>query len=613
MVIRNNLIKIKIHHNKKPGLKVFSVLLILLYGSINGQPRFFKNNFSYNRFDNDIIHLVLTIGEKNITISRAVIEKGTVSNHSNITHRPGYYKFVLLNYNGDLVYSDVFRDPTLIFYDELQESNEQLTGGIIKERTGMVDIKIPNLPNTELQIFSPENSLLLQQSLESIIKKKQVLKKTTTDFEFETILQNGDSEYLIDILVMGDGYTVNDTAKFRQDVQTNVVEHLVKYISPYKEYQSYFNVHLIQLISEESGADHPELNPPVYKNTYLDATYNYFNIARLIGCNNQKVYTTANEAFPEYDKIILLINDEAYGGSGGIITISYTGYFGTKVLSHEFGHSFGDLLDEYLYSTGPGDVDGCNCDDDAIDPKWKIWIDVGTPDIGTFPGCSYGNYYRPTDNYCMMNILKDFYCPVCREGITRTINANANLVKSFSPADSTQDMYLSSKLTFSIEQFFETNESLVTSWYINNEIENNWNGNTFEFSPPAAGIYSIIATVTDTTDFVLNDPRFDMLDGVEWRVNVLDDILPTEFQITQNYPNPFNSGTNIQYYVPDESIITLKVYDQLGQEIAVLVNENKSEGWYELQFDGSNISSSIYFYSISNGKKTITKKMILLR
>ena len=98
MVIRNNLLKIKIHRNKKPGLKVFSVLLILLYGSINGQPRFFKNDFSYNRFNNNIMHLVLTIGEKNIAISRAVIEKGTVSNHSNITHRPGYYKFVLLNF-----------------------------------------------------------------------------------------------------------------------------------------------------------------------------------------------------------------------------------------------------------------------------------------------------------------------------------------------------------------------------------------------------------------------------------------------------------------------------------------------------------------------------------
>ena len=105
-------------------------------------------------------------------------------------------------------------------------------------------------------------------------------------------------------------------------------------------------------------------------------------------------------------------------------------------------------------------------------------------------------------------------------------------------------------------------------------------------------------------------------------VDVTEDITPVkEYSLSQNYPNPFNPSTTIQYSIPSvgtglalsETLVTLKVYDILCREVATLVNENKPVGNYEVKFDGSNLSSGIYFYTLKAGSFTETKKMLLLK
>ena len=82
-------------------------------------------------------------------------------------------------------------------------------------------------------------------------------------------------------------------------------------------------------------------------------------------------------------------------------------------------------------------------------------------------------------------------------------------------------------------------------------------------------------------------------------VSVEDQPIAVEkFHLFQNYPNPFNPVTSIQYAVSSMQFVTLKVYDFLGREIATLVNEEKPAGEYEVEFDGGNLSSGIYFYQI---------------
>lgn len=85
------------------------------------------------------------------------------------------------------------------------------------------------------------------------------------------------------------------------------------------------------------------------------------------------------------------------------------------------------------------------------------------------------------------------------------------------------------------------------------------------------------------------------------------------YKLFDNFPNPFNPSTTIQFSIPEESDVTLRVYDVLGNEMATLVGEYKSAGEYEVEFDASALSSGIYFYKLQSGVFTKTKKMILVR
>ena len=89
--------------------------------------------------------------------------------------------------------------------------------------------------------------------------------------------------------------------------------------------------------------------------------------------------------------------------------------------------------------------------------------------------------------------------------------------------------------------------------------------------------------------------------------------LVTTYSLSQNYPNPFNPTTVIDYTIPKESHVMLKIYDVLGQEVETLVNEDQNVGRYQVQFDGSRLASGVYFYRLVAGNHVITKKMLLLK
>ena len=88
---------------------------------------------------------------------------------------------------------------------------------------------------------------------------------------------------------------------------------------------------------------------------------------------------------------------------------------------------------------------------------------------------------------------------------------------------------------------------------------------------------------------------------------------PISFSLNQNYPNPFNPTTTIQFHISKSSFVNLKVYDFLGNEVVTLVNEEKSIGSYEVEYDATGLSSGIYFYKLQAGSFVETKKMILLK
>jgi photosystem II stability/assembly factor-like uncharacterized protein len=89
--------------------------------------------------------------------------------------------------------------------------------------------------------------------------------------------------------------------------------------------------------------------------------------------------------------------------------------------------------------------------------------------------------------------------------------------------------------------------------------------------------------------------------------------LPKDFLLNQNYPNPFNPSTSMQYTIGSRQFVTLKVFDLLGREVAILVNEEKPAGEYEVEFNGVNLPSGIYFYQLNAEQYSETKKMVLLK
>ena len=88
---------------------------------------------------------------------------------------------------------------------------------------------------------------------------------------------------------------------------------------------------------------------------------------------------------------------------------------------------------------------------------------------------------------------------------------------------------------------------------------------------------------------------------------------PVQFAMYQNYPNPFNPSTTIKYELSRTSDVRLSVFDLLGREVSVLVNERSEAGVHEVKFDRSNLASGVYFYRLQAGNFVQTRKLLLLR
>ncbi|MDP3443168.1 MAG: discoidin domain-containing protein, partial [Ignavibacteria bacterium] len=157
--------------------------------------------------------------------------------------------------------------------------------------------------------------------------------------------------------------------------------------------------------------------------------------------------------------------------------------------------------------------------------------------------------------------------------------------------------------------------------------EVNWNlivnqsngfGNIEKWNVNAEGRYIRLTGTKRATEYGYSIYEFEVFYDLTTDVQESDEEIISDYRLEQNYPNPFNPVTTIKYSIPSGSnhemgIVSLKIYDMLGREIATLVNENKAPGIYEVQFDGSNLSSGVYFYRLEHGRNSQVKKLILLK
>ncbi len=119
----------------------------------------------------------------------------------------------------------------------------------------------------------------------------------------------------------------------------------------------------------------------------------------------------------------------------------------------------------------------------------------------------------------------------------------------------------------------------------------------------AASIYVALARMSGTSENSLTGSTdVEKLDGI-----------PTSFQLSQNYPNPFNPETSISFSIPNSSLVSIKVYDVTGKEVAALLNEYRNAGNYKLNFNASKLASGVYIYKLDAGNFSASKKMILMK
>lgn len=136
-----------------------------------------------------------------------------------------------------------------------------------------------------------------------------------------------------------------------------------------------------------------------------------------------------------------------------------------------------------------------------------------------------------------------------------------------------------------------------------------------------AGVYRVVYLalgIEQIDDLAIRDSL--VLRSINWLLDGIavgvDDQTPEvvrTFSLNQNYPNPFNPSTRISYSVAKDADVTLKIYDIMGAEVKILVDKKQPAGFYEIQFDASNLSSGMYFYKLTAGDFVSVKKMTLLK
>jgi hypothetical protein len=112
-----------------------------------------------------------------------------------------------------------------------------------------------------------------------------------------------------------------------------------------------------------------------------------------------------------------------------------------------------------------------------------------------------------------------------------------------------------------------------------------------------------------TANWAQFNPRNYMVIGI----NQISSIVPDKFTLEQNYPNPFNPSTVIRYSLIENGFTNIKIYNSIGKEVETLVNQKQSAGTYEVTFDGTGLSSGIYFYTLRANGISETKRMTLLK
>ncbi len=454
-----------------------------------------------------------------------------------------------------------------------------------------------------------------------------------------TVIDNGPYANRIDIVSLSEGYAVGDLEMYAAHVDS--LFGFIFDFEPFRTYRHFFNLHRVDVVSNESGVDNDPLG--VEKDTALDmdVACNWLYGETCFNINNAYGYA-ANVDY--WDKIMILVNtnDQTGVGLGDLIVLPMASVYNddhATLAIHELGHSVGGLSDETALAgrtfVGNWPVEAVNISIwDAVEmaesgEKWARWLGVDDPDfcglVDAYEGALWYQYgvYRPTEYSMMRRPTYPFNHPSV-EGLINRFYTTVRPIDFATPDDTD----LTGGETVFVEPVPLVGHAMDVQWFLDDEPLPGATAGTLDLSTLALadGVYGLSVEVVDNTPWV-RDPDIRetaLTDSRKWQVHVKNDKLAKDALAggdrlqAANYPNPFNPRTIIRFYLPQAGRVDVRIFDLSGKAVRKLATDAMEAGYHELLWDGRDdqgrsVVSGHYCYRLSDGKQVITERMVLLR
>lgn len=363
-------------------------------------------------------------------------------------------------------------------------------------------------------------------------------------FPVDTLQKTGPLNQRINVVILGDGYTEEEMAKFDRDANQFMAFFMT--YDPYKAYKDYFNFFSIKTPSKQSGATNPGTAPDRYpdqpietKDTFYGATFGTSNIHRLVTIRNYQAFSNVMATnFPSYDLTILIVNTRWYGGSGGGNMAVFTTNSQANLIGvHEIGHAFTGLSDEYFAGAGYGrESANMTRNNNPATIKWKNWLNQFNVGIHSHTGGEgASSWYKPTTRNCMMEVNGKPLCAVCQEATANQILQLVKPVLTTQPVPDTRITVKSTPERFRLSLLKPNPNTLKVEWWLNDvAIGQNIDEVTIANAQLTENTNTLRVTVLDTTAYIrLENHRQQHLYSYQWALEKATSPIPLSLSSTR--------------------------------------------------------------------------------
>lgn len=438
-------------------------------------------------------------------------------------------------------------------------------------------------------------------------------------FPVDTLLYNGDPSRYLNIVIVGDGYTAAEQAKLRTDAEG--LADLVLKKRPFSNYAGYFNVFLIHVVSQESGAIHPKNTaecgtiPASNPKTFFKSTFDFAGIHRLVVPTNSIAFVDVLSAnIADYDIVFVVVNSPHYGGSGGAYPTATAHVDAGEIAAHEIGHSFANLADEY-WAAGAEKPNMTQQSDPAL-IKWKNWLNTPGTGIGIYPHAENQSWFRP-HQACLMRQLKNPFCNVCTEALVERIHSLTKPIVAHSPTTANTVLSTERYLPFRLTQLMRpTPNTLKINWSLDGTpVAANTEEYILDQLPLSVGLHTLALTLLDTTELTKDALHpTSHLSTLTWeiqRTTVGTSVLSASNQITYSvFPNPTADVLTVEFELETTENVRVELCDLEGRHLRTLSDEHRSAGRHTLRHEVKDLPAGAYLLVMRFGGARVVERVV---